>query len=99
MSVPLFDGYPDPPQPPPAEKLSADCRRTIERQAKIDAGIHPANGLKLLDNGETCGTCDHLYRRQLGGTYLKCDLGLMSRGPASDIRAWWPACPKWEAQR
>ncbi len=48
--------------------------------------------------GETCGTCQHLYRNRLAKTYLKC--GLMQRywtgGRGSDVRAKDPACRRWE---
>lgn len=51
--------------------------------------------------GETCGTCRH--KSSQGGTagrYLKC--GLLeehwTRGPGTDIRAWWAACRYWEAK-
>jgi hypothetical protein len=47
--------------------------------------------------GESCGSCEHLVRRQMAKTYLKC--GLMergwTRGPASDVRAKTPACSRW----
>jgi hypothetical protein len=50
--------------------------------------------------GETCRTCRHLYRKRMGNTYLKC--GLMekyhSNGAATDIRAGWAACARWEAK-
>ncbi|MEU8023739.1 hypothetical protein AB0B88_16140 [Micromonospora haikouensis] len=53
--------------------------------------------------GHRCGTCQH--RRPVGGTarsYPKCWHGWSGRpedtpprysgGPATDVRAWWPAC-------
>ena len=48
--------------------------------------------------GESCRTCQHIVRRRMAGTYLKC--GLMRRfwtgGGATDIRARDPACRRWE---
>lgn len=98
MTDTLFPGFDDRlPEPP---KLSADQRRTLAAKRKIDKGIHPANGLKIIRNGEKCGTCEHIvHQGGTAGSYLKCDLGSMSRGPASDIRAWWPACPQWEPKQ
>jgi hypothetical protein len=97
MSDQLFDGYPD---IEPPEKLSADRRRTLAQKRKIDRGVHPANGLPIAGSQETCGTCEHItHQRGTAGSYLKCALGSMSRGPASDIRAWWPACIAWEPKQ
>lgn len=49
--------------------------------------------------GETCGSCWHLDRVQMGKTYLKC--GRMrahwTGGEATDVRAGDAACHKWEA--
>ena len=45
----------------------------------------------------TCGSC--YFRQTLsakGGSYPKCvadDGRRVSHSPASDVRAWWPACP------
>jgi len=51
--------------------------------------------------GETCGTCKHIYRNRLAKTYLKC--ALMRRnwtgGPGTDIRARAPACRHWAEDR
>lgn len=49
-------------------------------------------------DGETCGSCAHVFRRQLGKTYLKCSLAKAkwTGGGASDIRARDAACSRWE---
>lgn len=51
-------------------------------------------------DGETCGTCKHLHRKQMGKTYLKCELTRKSwtGGTASDVRAKDAACWKWEVK-
>lgn len=48
--------------------------------------------------GETCKTCQHLTRRKMGKTYLKCSLtrAIWTSGQGSDIRARDAACCKWE---
>lgn len=50
-------------------------------------------------SGERCGTCRYLERIQMAKVYLKC--GLMKQhwtgGAATDIKAKWTACGKWEA--
>jgi hypothetical protein len=47
----------------------------------------------------TCGTC--VFRQTIGhrsGTYPKCTRpgAPVSHGPATDVRAWWPACTHYE---
>jgi hypothetical protein len=95
MTEMLFEGYPDPPRPPDPPKLSAGQRLTLRNKAKLESGFNPGTGLPLANNGQTCGSCDHLVHRRLGSTYLKCDLTPMSGGASSDIRAHWPACISW----
>lgn len=46
--------------------------------------------------GATCGHCCYLHRKQFAGVYLKCSLGPQSNGPATDWRARWPACGKFQ---
>ena len=50
--------------------------------------------------GETCGTCEHKVRKQMGGTFLKCGLAhhKWTGGPGSDILARSPACSGWKAR-
>jgi hypothetical protein len=92
----LFD--PGAPAPPP-EKLSADRRRTIRNRQLIDGGTHPVTRLRLADNGETCGTCEHSGTQGgVAGTYWKCGAQngrYITGGPATDIRLSWPACVLW----
>jgi hypothetical protein len=50
------------------------------------------------NGGPTCGTCTH--RMVMGHHdrgYAKCPRTRMSHGSATDVRAWWPACTRWEA--
>ena len=48
--------------------------------------------------GETCKTCKHFYRHEMGKTYFKCSLMrlIWTHGPGSDIKAKSPACKRWE---
>lgn len=45
----------------------------------------------------TCGSCwFRSPQAGVSGTYQKCtadDGARITRGPGSDVRAWWPACP------
>lgn len=47
-------------------------------------------------DGKTCKACVHFYRKKYSKTYLKCDLRRNSNGPATDHRAGWAACGKYE---
>lgn len=90
----------------PAEKLSADRRRTIRQAATLAKGWHPL-GDRLHSEaapaddrgapGRRCATCQF---RTLFGKWPKCTVdGLrslrMTHGPATDCRAWWPACARY----
>ena len=105
MTEPLFDATPyevTRPDPLPAD-LSADQRRTLRQRRDIEQGRHPLAGAPLHEQAPTdvapgdrgrpftCGTCSH---RSSGSRYRwpKCDIGPQSRGAATDVRAWWPAC-------
>ena len=104
MAEVLF-GEPDPARP---GTLSADQRRTIRQARLLEAGLHPLAivlpKLALHPDaappgdrqapGLRCGSCARLFHRtdvSHAGGYAKCELW-PSRGAASDIRAWWPAC-------
>jgi len=70
------------------------CTPTQEREAlrgrhPLGWDLHPAP-----PEGARCGTCAHLVRRVSPGgrVNLKCGLLPMTKGPATDTRARWPAC-------
>ena len=101
----LFGGY-DPPVALADESLSADQRRTLRQRRDVDSGVHPLMGGPLHERADrtvkagdpkglphTCGSCVH---RDPHG-YPSCVIGPRSHGAATDVRAWWPACPRWEA--
>lgn len=104
MSEALFPGY-EPELPPEVERLTDDRRRTLRQAAEVARGVHPLTRGPLHPEASreavrgdakgqpfTCGTCTHRIQRG----YPKCDLSTMSRSAASDVRAWWPACVKYE---
>lgn len=75
--------------------LGADARRTVRQRASIARGVHPLTGRPLLpaDVGASCGDCSKRYAfRYHNRSYAKCEERGDSRGPATDCRAWWPAC-------
>ena len=85
----------------PAEKPESYGRRLTARQhADVAAGRHPLTRGRALPELGTCGDCR--FRELIGWhdrAYPKCQVGPRSHGPATDVRAWWPAChryvPRW----
>jgi hypothetical protein len=67
-------------------------RKTIPRGYAALPGTGP--------HGETCGSCRHKVRVAAAGHYLKCALvrRAWTHGMATDIRARWPACQRWEGR-
>lgn len=103
----LFPGYDDPPPASRDETLSAGRRLTARQAENVAAGVHPLTRGRLHPEASraasredpkglpfTCGTCE--LRDPHG--YPKCLLEVAGRrpyvthGPATDVRAWWPAC-------
>lgn len=85
--------------PEPVEPLSAGARLTKRQHDLVASGVHPLTKTAARPDLGTCGTCVHRVMQHGGASnYPKCDLSPMSRSAASDIRAWWPACDRWEAQ-
>lgn len=76
----------------PAERRRLTGRATT--QPKGYAAM-PGTG----PEGETCGSCGHLYRNRLAKTYLKCELmqRFWTGGAGTDVRARSPACRNWQA--
>lgn len=81
---------PDSPAMTPAEKQKTRRKSPVPRGHVMPPGTGP--------EGETCGTCKHLFRNQKAKTYLKCGLNAAkwTGGGATDIRARDAACSKWE---
>lgn len=75
----------------PAERKKLKRRSPVPRGHAWTPGTGP--------EGETCGTCRHIYRRELSKTYLKCGLNSAkwTGGHGTDIRAREAACKFWSA--
>ncbi len=95
------------PAGPTADNLSAGQRLTLRQRRDVTAGVHPLMGGQLHERADrtvkasdpknlpyTCGSC---VNRDAHG-YPSCIIGPRSHGPATDVRAWWPACPRYEAK-
>jgi hypothetical protein len=79
----------------PKERASLGPKRKDPRpQGHV---MPPGSGPK----GETCKSCEHIFRNRMSKTYLKCGLNqaYWTGGPKSDIRAGDAACSKWEANK
>lgn len=81
--------------------LSAGRRLTLRQKRDVEAGRHPlADGATYPDRG-TCGDCRFRRLEEYHNrTYPKCAApGVRNASSvATDVRAWWPACSKWEAK-
>lgn len=84
----LFD--PNAPHMTPAERRALMTR--VPRKGLYAA--QPGGG----PEGETCGSCAHLRRKQMAKTYLKCALTAKAwtGGAGTDVKARAPACSKWQ---
>lgn len=110
MSLPL-PGMPEPaPELIELAGMSAGRRLTNRQTRDVKAGRHPLTGGNLHEHADTtahpgdptglsfrCGYCTHrVLMHWKDDHYPKCDLSTITHGQATDVRAWWPACPKWE---
>lgn len=75
----------------PKERKALGAKR--EGAAPQGHIMPPGTGPK----GETCGSCEHIYRNRMAKTYLKCGLNQArwTGGSKTDIRAGDAACSKW----
>jgi hypothetical protein len=90
--------------------LSADQRRTLRQAANVAAGVHPYTREPIHTQADrtrtrtsppapfTCGTCRFRYP---GGdhSWPGCehpDTPRKTHSASTDVRAWWPACKRWE---
>lgn len=71
--------------------------KRVPKQKKNGYAAIPGTG----PAGETCKTCDHLTRKVMAGTFLKCGLMVAhwTGGYGTDVLARSPACRWWEAKR
>jgi hypothetical protein len=88
-------------EPEPTPKLSTDRKRTLRQHADIAAGRHPLTRGPVAGNSETCGTCVHRIHVSKGNrNWPKCDQQgrlYVTSSARTDVRAFWPACFRWEA--
>ncbi|MCK9894716.1 hypothetical protein [Frankia sp. AgB32] len=91
-----LDMFGDEPCAPGPKPLSAQRHRTARKQDALASGVHPVSGHRLLpeSDGKTCGGCLRFFEH---GRYRKCRLNA-TRGPATDLRASWPACTQFLAR-
>jgi hypothetical protein len=77
----------------------AERRRLLKatRSKKTGHAAPPGTG----PEGETCGSCEHLFRNSMARTYFKCLLrrSTWTGGFGTDVRVRDPACKHWEAKK
>ncbi len=80
---------------PPQSQASKDAAWRM-RFSKGGYASPPGTG----PEGETCGTCTHIYRKKMGKTYSKCNLmrAMWTGGYGTDIKVRAAACNKWETK-
>lgn len=83
--------------------MNMDRALTPEERRKLASFKAKKKGLHAMPpgtgpEGETCGSCANLYRRQMANVYLKCSLTRehWTGGSGTDVRARDPACSKWK---
>ena len=113
MTDPLFDGFDEPVVPDtatPGQRRRA--RQDAFIAAGLHPLTGPTGQtIRLLPPPDDvpagtvmppsrCGDCVHrIMRGGAAKSYPKCDLpGRSSRGEATDVRAWWPACVDYELE-
>lgn len=110
VDEPLFAGYEPAPEPEPqlsagqrltvrqAQNIAAGIHPLTRGRLHPLASRHRDASSPKADPF-TCGSC--WFREVKGGTagrYVKCwaeDGKRVTGGPATDVRAWWPACPEY----
>lgn len=93
----MLPGMPEAPERAPGDDRSKRRSWTARARLMVAAGRHPlTRGTARPDLG-TCGECVHrVMRGTRSKPYPKCDLGPITSGEQTDVRAWWPACGRFE---
>ena len=73
-----------------AEQLAA------HPELQLPERIRKMHRMYGLSKSHTCGKCKFFLRFHQSTTWFKCDLTTFTGGAATDWRAKWPACGKWE---
>lgn len=76
-----------------AAKSGIKLRFALKTKSNL---VNPMLALGPGPTGMVCKQCRHLERWDYSKTYFKCGLRLNTHGPATDHRANWAACAKFE---
>ena len=102
MSTPLVFGQPRPRQLRPKPRNTADEHSLVMELPDVVTTSRWAGNpnpciaaFGLGPEGQTCKTCQHLYRKTYSKTYIKCELRPDTNGAGTDHRAGWDACGKY----
>jgi hypothetical protein len=93
----MLPGMPEAPERPAGDDRSRRRSWTVHARRLVAAGIHPLTRGPARPDLGTCGDCrfrvlvDYHARK-----WPKCERGPRTHGEQTDVRAWWPACPRFE---
>lgn len=97
--MPFADGREQPTMFSPSD-FSESGHEDMPLVAPAKRGINPCLRLYGLGpEGDHCKTCTHLFVRSRAGTYYKCDLRTITDGAATDHRAGWPTCGRYQRRK
>ncbi len=72
---------------------SLEYPRGLRREERIKQ-MHGVYGVGPA--GKKCKTCAHLFKQGKARFFLKCNLNKVTNGPATDWRAGYQACGRYE---
>lgn len=92
----MLPGMPAAPERPRGDDRTRRRSWTVRARQLVSEGIHPLTRDRARPDLGTCGGCAHRFTVDHARSYPKCALGPRTGGEQTDIRAWWPACSRFE---
>lgn len=94
----MLPGMPTAPERPAGgDDRSRRRSWTVRARALVSAGVHPLTRGKARPDLGTCGECAHrVLTTYHARAWPKCEVGPRTHGEQTDVRAWWPACDRFE---
>lgn len=91
-------GMPDVPERERGDDRNRRRSWTATARRLVSEGWHPLMRTRARPDLGTCGGCVHRVVRNAGTSrpFPKCDVSRQTRGEQTDVRAWWPACDRFE---
>lgn len=90
-------GMPQVPDRDPGDDRTRRRSWTAHARQLVAEGIHPLTRDRARPDLGTCGECVHRVHVEYHvKRWPKCDLGPNTHGETTDVRAWWPACKRFD---